>query len=182
MKVGARAALLAAALLSGAAPARAEGAEVEVTPAQACAALSSEGLVMSPWATNDDAFGERVVVRNHRCLSEPLVIPGGEGRFVTTINYYVEGRLAERVETIRLVLNVHRPKTRAAGLERFVRLAEVLFAELGFEPPAELAAALSEAKPGSWRAGYGGVRFEVWKSPVERLRLTLDLGPARPGA
>ena len=174
--------LMAALLLFGAAAARAEAAQAEVTPQRACAALAGEGLDMGPWTTNDDAFGERITVRNFRCLSEPLVIPGGEGRFVTAINYYVEGRLHTRVETIRLVLNVHRPKTRAAGLKRFVRLADALFARLGLEPPAGLDAALSQAKPESWRRDYGGVRFEVWKSPIERLRLTLDLAPARPGA
>jgi hypothetical protein len=169
--------IVAAALLSTAGAARAE-----VTPERACAALAGEGLVMGPWTTGDDAFGQGVTVRNFRCLSEPLALPGGEGRFVTSINYYVEGRLHTRVETVRLVLNVHRAKTRAAGLKRFVALAEALFANLGLAPPAELAAALPEAKPGSWRSAYGTVRFEVWKSPIERLRLTLDLAPPRPGA
>jgi hypothetical protein len=177
MAVLRRAALLAAALALGA-----SGARAEVTPERACAALTGEGLDMGPWTTGDDAFGERVTIRNFRCLSEPLVIPGGEGRFVTSINYYVEGRLASRVETIRLVLNVHRRKTREAGLKRFVGLAEALFARLGLEPPAGLAEALRESEPRSWRAGYGGVRFEVWKAPIERLRLTLDLTPGRPGA
>ena len=181
MAVRRRAAWLAAALLlSGAAAAQA--AVGEVTPAHACAALEGDGLAMGPWTTGDDAFGERITVRNFRCLSEPLVIPGGEGRFVTTINYYVEGRLHTRVETIRLVLNVHRPKTRAAGLERFVKLADALFAKLGLEPPPGLDVALERAQPASWRRDYGGVRFEIWKSPIERLRLTLDLAPGRPGA
>lgn len=167
--------LLAAALL-WAAPAGAG----EVTPQRACAALDAKGLPTSPWATADDAFG-KITVRNYRCLSEPLPIWGGEGQFVTAINYYVEGRLRETVETIRLVLNVHRPKTRAEGVKRFSALAEALFANLGLAPPPELAAALPAARPGTWRRDYGEVRYEVWKSPIERLRLTIDLAPARRG-
>lgn len=149
-----------------------------VTPERACAALAAEGLATSPWATNDDAFGG-VVVRNYRCLSEPLPIHGGEGAFITAINYYVEGRLKERVETIRLVLNVHRPKTRAAGVRRFVQLAQRLFAKLDLDAPPELAAALPERRPATWRQDYGTVRFEVWEKPIQRLRLTIDLAPGR---
>src|SRR5690606_35296825 len=125
--------LAAGALLVSAAAA----AQVEGKPAQACAALEAEGLVMSPWSTNGDAVGE-VYVRNFRCLSEQLPVSGGRGRFITAINYYAEGRLKDRVETIRLVLNVHRPQTRAAGARRFAELTDALFDNLNLAPPDEL--------------------------------------------
>ena len=80
----ARAALLAAALLGALLVAGGAAAQAEVTPAEACAALAGEGLEMGPWTTDDDAFGENIVVRNFRCLSEPLAIQGGEGRFITS--------------------------------------------------------------------------------------------------
>lgn len=168
--------LWAAALAMQAASAAAQ--TQALTPERACAALAAHGLATSPWATNDDAFGN-VVVRNYRCLSEPLPVHGGEGAFITAINYYVEGRLRERVETIRLVLNVHRPKTRAAGVQRFAELAQSLFANLGLAAPADLAAAVPERRQATWRQDYGTVRFEVWDKPVERLRLTIDLVPGR---
>lgn len=169
---------LAAACLAAGLGAPAGAADVALDPVRICDALKAEGLPTSQWTAFDDAFGN-VMVRNYRCLSEPLPIRGGgEGRFITALNYFAEGRVPQRVETIRLVLNVHAKGTRAAGVERLVKLSASLFGNLGAAPPAGLAAAIREAQPGSWSHEYGTVRFEVWQEPVERLRLSINLGTA----
>lgn len=165
--------------LAAAAAVPASAQDVAAEPQRVCDALKQHGLATSPWATNDDAF-QGAAIRNWRCLSEPLPIPGaGGGGFVTALNYFAEGRLRERVETIRLVLNLHQPATRAAGAARFAELAGALFANLGLAAPLELAEALAAARPQAWRPAYGDVRFEVWRRPIERLRLTIDLSPGR---
>ena len=165
--------------LAAAAPVSAFGQDVAAEPQRICDALKPDGLPTGPWATNDDAF-QGVVIRNWRCLSEPLPIAGaGVGGFVTALNYFAEGRLRERVETIRLVLNVHQPATRAAGAARFAELAGAMFANLGLAAPPELADAVAAARAQTWRPAYGDVRFEVWRAPIERLRLTIDLSPGR---
>jgi hypothetical protein len=170
---------LAAACLVASLGEPALAADLAQDPARVCNALKAEGLPTSEWTAFDDAFG-KIMVRNYRCLSEPMPIRGGgEGRFITALNYFAEGRVRERVETIRLVLNVHAKATRAAGLDRFGRLSASLFANLGVAPPAGLAAAIREAQPGSWNSDYGTVRFEVWQEPVERLRLSINLGAVR---
>jgi len=167
---------LATAFLVTGLGAPAPAAESALDPLRVCDALKAEGLPTSPWTAFDDAFGN-IVVRNYRCLSEPLTIRGGgEGRFITALNYFAEGRVPQRVETIRLVLNVHAKATRAAGIDRLVKLTASLFGSLGAPPPPALAAAIREAQPGSWNHDLGTVRFEVWQEPVERLRLSINIG------
>jgi len=152
------------------------GAEIASDPPRICGALTAQGLPTSTWSAVDDSFGS-VTVRNFRCLSEPLTIRGGgQGRFITSVNYFAEGRLVTRVETIRLVLNVHAKNTRQAGIERLLALSASLFGNLGSAPPPAMAAAIRDAQPGSWSHEFGTVRFEVWQEPVERLRLSINLG------
>ena len=143
-------------------------------PRQVCDALKAEGLPTSTWTPFDDPFSG-VLVRSYRCISEPLAVRGGSDRFVTSLTYFAEGRLRERVETIRLVLNVHDPATREAGRQRFARVADRLLSSLEAVPPPELAVAIRDARPGNWPLAGAMLRFEIWQSPIERLRLTVDL-------
>lgn len=168
----------AAAVLCGVSAGVAAAADIAMSPQRVCDALQGDGLPTSTWTAFDDPF-DGIMVRNYRCLSEPLLIRGGGGRFITALNYFAEGRVVERVETIRLVLNVHAPATREAGRQRFSQLLTALFANLGLTPPAELAASLRDGRDGTWRAEYGTVRFENWRNPIERVRLSILLTPAR---
>lgn len=154
--------------------------DVSREPQRVCDALKADGLPTSAWSAHDDAF-QGVVVRNFRCLSEPLLVRGATeaGRYITALNYFAEGRLGTRVETIRLVLNVHAPATREAGRQRFGNLSDALFRNLGLASPPELAAALRDSREGNWQAAYGSVRLENWRSPIERVRLTINLSPPR---
>jgi len=154
--------------------------DVSREPQRVCDALRADGLPTSTWTAHDDPFNG-VVVRSFRCLSEPLLVRGATeaGRYITALNYFAEGRLGTRVETIRLVLNVHAPGTREAGRNRFGHLAGSLFRNLGLVAPPELAAALHEKRAGLWQTEYGTVRLENWQSPIERVRLTINLSPPR---
>jgi len=169
---------LAATTALGGMEARAAAPDVAMDPQRVCNALQAEGMPTSTWTAFDDPF-EGIIVRNFRCLSEPLLIRGGGGRFITALNYFAEGRVTERVETIRLVLNVHQPATREPGRQRFSQLVSALFGNLGLTAPAELASAVRDGRDGIWRADYGTVRFENWKAPIERVRLSIILTPAR---
>src|SRR5271154_2370170 len=81
-------------------------------PDQLCSSLINEGLVPGRWGRTNQGF-EGTEFRAYNCLSPIVLIPGGSGgAFVTSINYFAEGRTNDRVEIVKLVLNVHDRKNR----------------------------------------------------------------------
>lgn len=169
------AALTLVALAATASIVPADGASpIASDPARVCNSLTAEGLPTSTWSIFNDDF-KGIVVRNYRCLSEPVPIRGGQhGSFITSINYFAEGRFRDRVETVKLVLNVHDTSTRDAGVKKFTGLVGALFANLDLAPPPALADSMRDGKQATWKQEYGLVRYEVWRSPIERLRLTIE--------
>jgi hypothetical protein len=143
-------------------------------PKSVCEALNGEGLRGGQWRRDDEGF-EDTNFQAYKCLSEGLIIPGGgNGSFVTSMNYFAEGRTNDRVEIVKLVLNVHNRKTREAGRGKFVATSKALFRALAIEPPAALVAALEQSVAGVFPFDGGRIRFEVWSVPVERQRLTIE--------
>lgn len=173
-------AILAATFLLAALPAHAADG-VFHEPRRVCDALAAEGLQAGPWTSYDDAFGN-IVVRNWRCLSQALPIREGATGLpvVTSLNYFAEGRTRERVERVKLVLNVHDPGSRGPGKRKFIELAQALFRNLGLGLPEGLATALRDDAPGRFVTEWGSVRFDRWTAPIERLRLTLEATGHRP--
>jgi Family of unknown function (DUF6030) len=142
-------------------------------PKAVCKALSGEGFVSGGWRKDDEGFEETNFLA-YKCLSEGFIIPGSEGAFVTSLNYFAEGRTVDRVEIVKLVLNIHNRKTRNAGRDKFVQSGKVLLHALGIEPPAAFLAALEQSKAGVFPIEGGRIRYEVWSIPVERQRLTIE--------
>jgi hypothetical protein len=142
-------------------------------PKTVCQGLAGEGFKVGDWARSADGF-EGTQFTAYNCLSEPDVIQGGSGSFLTTLNFFAEGRTADRVEIVKLVLNIHDRKTRDAGRDKFLAAGKALFRVLGITPSAELLAALEHGRAGDFAVASGRVRFEVWTLPVERQRLTIE--------
>jgi len=142
-------------------------------PKAVCKALSGEGFVSGSWRKDDQSF-EDTQFNAHKCLSESLIIPGGDGSFVTSLNYFAEGRTADHVEIVKLILNVHNRKTREAGRSKFLASSKMLLHALAISPPPALLAALDQSKAGTFPFAGGRIRYEVWPIPVERQRLTIE--------
>jgi hypothetical protein len=141
-------------------------------PKGVCRALSSEGFGAGALGHNTEGF-EDTGFSTYKCLSDGVVIPGGSGTFVTSLNYFAESRTADRVEIVKLVLNVHNRKTRDAGRTKFIASIKSLLQALAIDPPAALLAALDKSTAGTFPIDGGRIRFEVWSLPVERQRLTI---------
>jgi hypothetical protein len=167
-------AILLLAGLSAAVGSPAEAADVFREPQRICNALAERGLPTHAWKLVSEIVDHQQY-RTFRCIAEPVPVGGARGaaRSMTTLSFFAEGRFAERVEQVKLVLNVHDEATRELGKKQLNELASALFQRLGLDQPAELAEAIEEARPGSFRQSYGSVTFESWRMPVERLRITL---------
>jgi hypothetical protein len=158
-------------ILAGAA--RAQSAAFD-NPKTVCQGLAGDGFKVGSWARSAEGF-EGTQFTAFNCLSEPQVIQGGsKSDFVTTLNFFAEGRTADRVEIVKLVLNVHDRKTRDAGRDKFLTASKTLFRMLGITPSADLTSALEHGRAGDFAVASGRIRFEVWTLPVERQRLTIE--------
>ncbi len=143
-------------------------------PASICAALIGEGLVPGRWGRSNEGF-EGTEFSAYNCISPIMLIQGGNGGpFVTSINYFAEGRTNDKVEIIKLVLNVHDRTNRTAGRAKFVEATEALLKTLAISPSAAFLQALREAHADTFVFDGGRIRFEVWTIPVERERLTIE--------
>ena len=162
---------LVSALLAGAA--QAQSADFD-HPRTVCQGLAGEGFKVGPWAQSAGAF-EGTQFTAFNCISEPDVMPGNSASgFLTTLNFFAEGRTADRVEIVKLVLNVHDRKTRDTGRSKFIVTSKALFRVLGIAPSPEVLAALENGRAGDFATAFGRIRFEVWTVPVERQRLTIE--------
>ena len=111
-----------------------------------------------------------------KCLFEGFIIPGGNGAaFVTSVNYFAEGRTIDRVEIVKLVLNIH-DQTLDAGRKKCGDASKALLRAVQNKPPPALLAALHQSKAGVFRIEGGRIRYEVWSIPIERQRLTIETG------
>jgi hypothetical protein len=147
-------------------------------PKTVCQGLAGEGFKVGDWARSAEGF-EGTQFTSFNCLSEPDVIQGGTNSgFFTALNFFVEGRTADRVEIVKLVLNVHDRKTRDAGRDKFLAASKTLFRVLGITPSPQLMAALERGRAGDFAEAFGRIRFEVWTVPVERQRLTIESNTA----
>ena len=163
--------LLSFAILAGAP--RAQSAAFD-NPKTVCQSLAGDGFKVGSWGRSAEGF-EGTQFTAFNCLSEPQVIEGGgNSSFVTTLNFFAEGRTADRVEIVKLVLNVHDRKTRNAGRDKFIAVSKTLFRVLGITPSSDLTAALEHGRAGDFAVAFGRIRFEVWTLPVERQRLTIE--------
>jgi hypothetical protein len=142
-------------------------------PERVCAALIGEGLVPGRWGRSNQGF-EGTEFTAYNCLSPIMLIQGGSGPFVTSINYFAEGRTNDKVEIVKLVLNVHDRRNRDAGRAKFIEAAKALLKALYINPSATFLQALQEPRNDVFAFDGGGVRFEVWTIPVERERLTVE--------
>ena len=148
-------------------------------PASICQVLAKDGLPTSEWRRNSEGF-EGTLFNAYNCLSGSLIIAGGgNGPFVTSLNYFAEGRTNDRVEIVKLVLNVHDRKTRDAGRVKFIAASKTLLGALGVAPTATLFDALEKQHAGEFAFPDGRVRFEIWTTPAERQRLTIESIAAR---
>jgi Family of unknown function (DUF6030) len=143
-------------------------------PRSVCQGLAGEGFKVGDWGRGAEGFeGTRFTA--YSCLSEPDVVPGNTASgFLTTLNFFAEGRTADRVEIVKLVLNIHDRKTREAGRSKFLAASRALFRTLGIAPSSEITTALEQGHAGDFAAAFGRIRFEVWTVPVERQRLTIE--------
>jgi hypothetical protein len=143
-------------------------------PMSVCEALAGEGLEAGQWRQDEEGF-EGTEFTSYKCLSPGLAIAGGRnGPFVTSINYFAEGRTNDRVEIVKLVLNVHDRKTRDAGRAKFLAASKALLHALRIDPPPLLLTALEQSRAGVFAFDGGRIRFDVWTIPVERQRLTIE--------
>jgi hypothetical protein len=161
--------------LAAARPSEAQRARFD-DPPSVCGALLRQGVDVGQWRRSGEDF-DQTGFYAYACLSDPVVIQGsGNPPFVTSLNYFAEGRTIDRVEIVKLVLNVHDRKTRDAGRTKFVEASKALFGALAIDPPPALTAALEQSHAGEFPFSGGRIRFEVWSVPVERQRLTIETG------
>jgi hypothetical protein len=165
--------LLALALAFVAGVAAAQPARLS-EPKAVCQALSGEGFTSGTWRKDEKGFEDTNFLA-YKCLSEGFIIPGGNGAaFVTSLNYFAEGRTIDRVEIVKLVLNVHNRQTRDAGRKKFIDASKAVLRALQINPPPALLAALDQSKAGLFPIEGGRIRYEVWSIPIERQRLTIE--------
>jgi hypothetical protein len=143
-------------------------------PSAVCQSLAGEGFKIGDWGRGSEGF-EGTQFTAYNCLSEPDVVPGNTASgFLTTLNFFAEGRTIDRVEIVKLVLNVHDRTTRDSGRSKFLTASKALFRVLGIAPSPAFMTALENGRAGDFAAAFGRVRFEVWTVPVERQRLTIE--------
>ncbi len=163
--------LLSFAIFAGAAQAQSASFD---HPKAVCQSLAGEGFKVGDWSRSTESF-EGTRFTSFNCLSEPDVIQGNSAaNFFTALNFFAEGRTADRVEIVKLVLNIHDRKTREAGRSKFLAASKTLFRVFGITPSADLMAALEHGHAGDFAVPFGRIRFEVWTVPVERQRLTIE--------
>lgn len=170
------------ALLLGLSAAAIDAADAEPPlfdrPESVCAALINEGLVPGRWGRTNQGF-EGTEFRAYNCLSPIMLIQGGNGGvFVTSINYFAEGRTNDRVEIVKLVLNVHDRTNRDAGRTKFIATAKALLTALNIHPTETFLLALQQPRNDTLAFDGGRISFEVWTVPVERERLTIESATA----
>ena len=147
-------------------------------PQRVCAALIDEGFVPGRWSRSNRGF-EGTQFSAYNCLSPILLITGGNGGpFVTSMNYFAEGRTNDKVEIVKLVLNVHDRTNRDAGRAKFVATTKALLAALHIDPSAAFLQALQAPRSSTLIFDGGRASFEVWTVPVERERLTIESATA----
>jgi hypothetical protein len=143
-------------------------------PEGVCGALINEGLVPGRWGRTNQGF-EGAEFRAYNCLSPIMLVPGGNGGvFVTSMNYFAEGRTNDRVEIVKLVLNVHDRTNRDAGRAKFIATSKALFKALDIRPTETFLQSLQQPHNDTLAFDGGRISFEVWTVPVERERLTIE--------
>ena len=115
-------------------------------PDRMCDALAHVNLAPMPrtrW--NPELTG------GYDCTSDDLIVGPGYP-LENTLQYYVRGADADRVEFVRLTADVFNPDESSASLERLALAAERLADQMDIPVSEDLRAALAEGEPGSFPA------------------------------
>src|SRR5882724_5909761 len=105
------------------------------SPKAVCGALDGEGFRVGSWRRDSEGF-EGTDFFAFKCIADPVIVPGpGNASFFTSLNFFAEGRTVDRVEIVKLVLNVHDPKSRDKGRAKFAATSACLLRSLGITPP-----------------------------------------------
>jgi hypothetical protein len=151
------------------------------TPKHVCSALDDQGVRGGIWKRDNAGF-EGTDFFAFKCISDPVLVQGAaNSSFFTTLNYFAEGRTVDHVEIVKLVLNIHDSKSRDQGRAQFTAMSAALLHALDIAPPPELTEAMRDVRAVDVPTAFGRIRFEVWKVPVERQRLTIEASTALRG-
>ncbi|MCC5635761.1 hypothetical protein LC593_07820 [Nostoc sp. CHAB 5844] len=136
-------------------------------PNKVCNALAGFGLQSQSWTY--DGLG-------YYC-STPYVDIGSKGIFGLANNmaFYAESKVANTVQTLKLVLNINNKASKSVAVHQFKKLTLALFEELSLSIPDGLIPSIHEEKNNSFEKNYGTVELEVETSRIETLRVIIKL-------
>src|SRR4051794_39546621 len=131
-------------------------------PDRLCTILADRDLPTGSWGAVQEIIDDQQY-RTFRCIAEPIPVRGARGssKSMTSLAFFAESRFGDRVEQVKLVLNVHDEAARDVGKKKLKEIAAVLFERLEIEEPAELPGAIDETRAGTFRQPYGSVVFGV---------------------
>lgn len=134
-------------------------------PEKLCNAVASElGPLKHSWGLVGPLYPN-----DYQCSAgvNPIIGPGN------SIAYYVNGTRRDRVDNVKVILWIKKPKEREVALNAFIKTIEALFRSIGEPIPKELRSSFKTWKPVTVSTSFGKVEVERRMTDIESFGVVL---------